>query len=46
MKKPEGNYFIQIRFNLMDTDGTRKWRIIMDGLEFLIGKRSISLIDE
>lgn len=38
MKKPEGTYFIQIRFNLMDTDGTRKWRIIMDGLEFLISE--------
>jgi hypothetical protein len=34
MKKPEGNYFIEIRFNHNDIDGTRKWRVIMDGLEF------------
>jgi hypothetical protein len=31
MKKPEGKYFIQIRFNHNDIDGTRKWRVIMDG---------------
>jgi len=34
MKKPEGNYFIEIRFNNNDIDGTRKWRVILDGLEF------------
>jgi hypothetical protein len=38
MKKPEGNYFIQIRFNLNDTDGTRKWRIILDGIEFHVSE--------
>lgn len=38
MKKPDGDYFIQIRFNHNDTDGTRKWRIILDGLEFHVSE--------
>jgi hypothetical protein len=38
MKKPEGKYFIQIRFNHNDIDGTRKWRVIMDGLEFHVSE--------
>jgi hypothetical protein len=38
MKKPDGKYFIQIRFNHNDIDGTRKWRVIMDGLEFHISE--------
>ena len=38
MKKPNGKYFIQIRFNHNDIDGTRKWRVIMDGLEFHISE--------
>ena len=43
MKKPEGNYFIQIRFNHNDIDGTRKWRVIMDGLEFHVSEIKITI---
>ena len=42
MKKPEGNYFIQIRFNHHDIDGTRKWRILLDGLEFQVSEIMIN----
>jgi len=42
MKKPEGNYFIQIRFNHNDIDGTRKWRVILDGLEFHVSEIMIN----
>jgi hypothetical protein len=38
MKKPDGKYFIEIRFNHNDIDGTRKWRVIMDGLEFHVSE--------
>jgi hypothetical protein len=43
MKKPEGNYFIQIRFNHFDIDGTRKWRIIIDGTEFHVAEIIINI---
>jgi len=43
MKKPEGKYFIQIRFNFNDIDGTRKWRVIMDGLEFHVSEIFLSI---
>ena len=43
MKKPEGKYFIQIRFNHNDIDGTRKWRVILDGLEFLVSEIVLSI---
>ena len=43
MKKPEGKYFIQIRFNHNDIDGTRKWRVIMDGLEFHVSEIVLSI---
>jgi hypothetical protein len=43
MKKPEGNYFIQIRFNHSDIDGTRKWRIIIDGIEFHVSEIIINI---
>ena len=43
MKKPEGKYFIQIRFNHNDIDGTRKWRVIMDGLEFHVSEILLSI---
>jgi hypothetical protein len=43
MKKPEGKYFIQIRFNHNDIDGTRKWRVIMDGLEFHVSEIKITI---
>jgi hypothetical protein len=42
MKKPEDSYFIQIRFNHNDIDGTRKWRVIMDGLEFHVSEIFLS----
>lgn len=42
MRKSEGNYFVQIRFNHLDTDGTRKWRVIMDGLEFQVSEIMIN----
>lgn len=38
MKKPKDNYFIQIRFNHNDIDGTRKWRIILDNIEFQVSE--------
>ena len=43
MKKPEGKYFIQIRFNHNDVDGTRKWRVIMDSLEFHVSEIMLSI---
>ena len=43
MKKPDSKYFIQIRFNHNDIDGTRKWRVIMDGLEFHVSEIIISI---
>lgn len=43
MKKAEGKYFIQIRFNHNDVDGTRKWRVIMDGLEFHVSEIIVSI---
>lgn len=43
MKKSEGSYFIQIRFNHNDIDGTRKWRVIMDGLEFHVSEIMLSI---
>jgi hypothetical protein len=43
MKKPEGNYFIQIRFNHNDIDGTRKWRVLLDGLEFQVSEIIITI---
>jgi hypothetical protein len=43
MKKPEGSYFVQIRFNFNDVDGTRKWRVIMDGLEFQVSEILLSV---
>ena len=33
-KEQDKNIFIEIRFNLNDVDGTRKWRIIFKGHEF------------
>jgi len=43
MLKQEGEYKIQIRFNHWDIDGTRKWRVIMDGVEFLVSEIEISI---
>jgi hypothetical protein len=43
MKKPKGNYFIQIRFNYNDIDGTKKWRIIIDGIEFYVSEIIINI---
>ena len=43
MKKPDGTYFIQIRFNHNDIDGTRKWRVIMDGLEFHVSEIKLTI---
>jgi hypothetical protein len=43
MKKPEGKYFIEIRFNHTDIDGTRKWRVILDGLEFHVSEIILSI---
>jgi hypothetical protein len=43
MKKPEGKYFVQIRFNHNDIDGTRKWRVILDGLEFHVSEIVLSV---
>jgi len=43
MKKPDGTYFVQVRFNFNDIDGTRKWRIILDGLEFQVSEILLSV---
>ena len=42
MKKPEGTYFVQIRFNFNDIDGTRKWRVILDEVEFQVSEIKLS----
>jgi len=34
MKKENETSFVRIRINNMDTDGTEKWRIIINGNEF------------
>jgi hypothetical protein len=34
VKKTSGKQKIQIRFNNNDIDGTKKWRVIVDGIEF------------
>jgi hypothetical protein len=34
MKKENETSFVRIRVNNMDTDGTEKWRIIINGNEF------------
>lgn len=36
LKKPNGEYLIEVRYNHNDIDGTKKWRIILDDLEFLV----------
>lgn len=43
MKKTEGSYFVQMRFNFNDVDGTRKWRVILDGLEFQVSEILLSV---
>jgi hypothetical protein len=43
MKKPDGKYFVEIRFNHNDIDGTRRWRVILDGLEFLVSEIFINI---
>lgn len=34
MKKEDATSFVRIRFNNMDTDGSNKWRVIINGNEF------------
>lgn len=34
MKKEHEALFVRIRFNNMDTDGSEKWRLIVNGNEF------------
>ena len=34
LKKTNQTQKVQIRFNHWDIDGTRKWRVIVDGVEF------------
>ena len=34
IKKENESLFIRIRFNNMDTDGSEKWRVIVNGNEF------------
>ena len=43
MTKPKGKYKVQIRFNHWDVDGTKKWRVILDGVEFLVSEIEISI---
>ena len=34
MKKENESLFVRMRFNNMDTDGSEKWRILVNGNEF------------
>jgi hypothetical protein len=34
MRKEDETLFVRIRFNNMDTDGSEKWRLIVNGNEF------------
>lgn len=34
MKKEHESLFVRIRFNNMDTDGSEKWRLLVNGNEF------------
>ena len=34
MKKETESLFVRIRFNNMDTDGSEKWRLLVNGNEF------------
>lgn len=43
LKKTEGNYLIKIRFNFNDIDGTKKWRIIIDEIEFHVSEIMINI---
>jgi hypothetical protein len=41
LKKRNKTQKIKIRFNNHDVDGTRKWRVIVDGIEFLTSEINI-----
>lgn len=43
LKKENQTQFIQIRFNLNDIDGTMKWRVIVDGIEYLTSEVKIEI---
>jgi hypothetical protein len=34
MRKEDETLFVRIRFNNMDTDGSEKWRLLVNGNEF------------
>jgi hypothetical protein len=41
LKKENQTQFIQIRFNLNDSNGKTKWRVIIDGIEYLTSEVKI-----
>jgi hypothetical protein len=43
LKKENQTQFIQIRFNLNDIDGTTKWRVIVDGIEYQTSEVQITI---
>jgi hypothetical protein len=43
LKKENETQFIQIRFNLNDFDGTTKWRVIVDGIEYFTSEIKIEI---
>jgi hypothetical protein len=43
LKKENQTQFIQIRFNLNDFDGTTKWRVIVDGIEYQTSEIKIEI---
>ncbi len=44
IKKPEEKTSVYIRYNNEDADGSRKWRIILNGNEFFVGEILIGVV--
>lgn len=43
LKKENEKTHVAIRYNNSDTDGTKKWRILLNGNEFLVGEININI---
>ena len=41
IQKENAKSFVQIRFNNKDIDGTKKWRVIIDSVEYLVSEIEI-----
>ena len=42
MKKEDETLFVRVRFNNMDTDGSEKWRLLVNGNEFYTSEITIN----